>query len=85
MTSDGLPAEGIVAAFQFAELRQIRWQLGNQATSTVPFAEGAISGHVQWHFSHVRGNLAQVRDAPLIGLAEKRLACLCLNISCTYC
>ena len=29
MTSDGLPAEGIVAAFQFAGLRQVRWQLSN--------------------------------------------------------
>jgi hypothetical protein len=40
-----LPAEGIVAAFQFAERRQVRWQLGNQVTSTVPVAEGVNSGH----------------------------------------
>src|SRR5215469_11542367 len=45
MISDGLPAEGIVAAFQFAELRHVRWQLGNQATSTGPFVEGGVSGH----------------------------------------
>jgi hypothetical protein len=45
MMSDGLPAEGIVAAFEFAELRHVRWQLGNQATSTVLVVEGAISGH----------------------------------------
>jgi len=43
MISDGLPAEGIVAAFQFAERRQVRWQLGHQATSTVAVAEGTIS------------------------------------------
>jgi len=36
MISDGLPAEGIVAAFEFAERRQVRWQLGYQATSMAP-------------------------------------------------
>jgi glutathione S-transferase len=55
MTSNGLPAEGIVAAFQFAELRQVRWQLGKQSTSlekqstsTVPVAESANSTHGRW-------------------------------------
>jgi hypothetical protein len=43
MTSDGLPAEGIVAAFQFSELRQVRWQLSNQATSRALVAEDTNS------------------------------------------
>jgi len=42
MKCDGLPAVGIVAAFQFAELRQVRWQF---ATSAGALVEGAISGH----------------------------------------
>jgi hypothetical protein len=37
-----LPAGGIVAAFAFAELRHVRRQLGNQATSTAPVAEAPI-------------------------------------------
>src|SRR3984957_177990 len=46
MTSNGLPADGIVAAFQFTELRQVRWQLGDKPKSTVGIVEGAVSGHV---------------------------------------
>jgi hypothetical protein len=39
LSSKCLPAAGIVAAFQFAKLRHVRWQLVNQGTSTTPIAE----------------------------------------------
>jgi hypothetical protein len=45
LSSECSPAAGIGAAFQFAEVRQDRWQLGRQATSMFLAAEGAISGH----------------------------------------
>jgi len=45
LSSECLPAEGIIAAFQFAEFRHVRWQLEREATSTVTVAEGANCGH----------------------------------------
>src|ERR1700730_1661736 len=64
LSSDCLPAEGIVAAFQFAELRHVRWRLGNQVTSTVPVAEGANSG-----LGHSGGSL---RCSDLSAIVESR-------------
>jgi len=40
-----LARRGHVAAFQFTELRQVRWQLGDKSKSTVVIVEGANSGH----------------------------------------
>src|SRR5262249_5037461 len=44
-SSECLPAEGIVAAFNFVEFRHVHRRLGNQAISTFPIAEGASSSH----------------------------------------
>jgi hypothetical protein len=63
--SDGLPAEGIAAAFQFAELRQVRWQLANSGYINSPYCGRRYFR--SWHRADIRAQARrQARRNPAL-------------------